>query len=187
MWHWVTELHLSFLNDVTLRLSSRHGYLHPSEIASIDHSTDYVLSFVFWWSDIRLWSLIWSASPKHLKQITCKKEVPIQHCYKKKKKRTDILSEPAVQLKASAEPEPKMLSCANICRVHKQSLDGSLRWPTHNIQQLKDSKPPLSAGVAGCCCVALTIKGAVKPVLLGLCWSRDIVWFWRALWIRWRI
>ena len=88
---------------------------------------------------------------------------------KKKEKRTDILSEPAVQLKASAEPEPKMLSSANNCRVHKQSLDGGLRWPMHNIQQLKDSKPPLSAGVAGCCCVALTIKGAAKPVLPGLC------------------
>lgn len=33
--------------------------------------------------------------------------------------RTDNRSKPVVQLKASIEPEPKMLSTVNICRVHK--------------------------------------------------------------------
>lgn len=72
---------------------------------------------------------------------------------------------PAVRLIASDEAEPKILSPSNICRAHKQSFDCDRRSATHNIQ---DSKPPLCACVAGCHCVAQTIREAAEPVLPGL-------------------
>lgn len=68
-------------------------------------------------------------SLKHFKEVTNKQEVHLSTANKKKKKGGGLTSSPklVVQLKASAEPEPKMLSPANICKVHKQSFEGSLR------------------------------------------------------------
>lgn len=81
--HWVAPV-LSKWRDAEIELQTRIStseWILPQSIARL------ILFFLlfFWWSDIRLWSLIWSASPKHLKEITSKKEVSIQHCYKKKR------------------------------------------------------------------------------------------------------